>query len=202
MIPFPDKKFSVIYADPPWSYNDKRPGRGGADRHYPTMSIEEIKALPVADLAAPDCLLFIWCTWPMLQEGMETIRAWGFKYKTVGFVWIKANNRFYNSLLTLVKEGMFKLFDPYMGGGSYTRSNSEFVLIGVKGKAARMIEDKSIRQIIYAPKGKHSEKPEEARERISKLIEKENKKPWEYKPKMELFARKIVPGWACWGNEV
>ena len=90
----PNKKYKVIYADPPWSYNDKRGGGGdksygGATTHYPTMDIKDIKSLPISDIADDDCLLFMWVTFPLLQEGLDTIAAWGFKYKTLGFSWIK-----------------------------------------------------------------------------------------------------------------
>lgn len=88
--PFPGKKYAVIYADPPWGYSNKGT-RAAADKHYSTMTIEEIKALPVADIAAADCVLFLWATFPMLPEALEVIKAWGFRYKTLGFLWVKLN---------------------------------------------------------------------------------------------------------------
>ena len=199
MTPFPNKKYKVIYPDPPWDYRDKRKGRGGAGNHYQTMSIKEIQALPVADLAADDCLLFIWCTFPLLPEGIDTIRAWGFKYKTLGFVWAKANKRLYSILdllgIASIVKGIASIFDPYMGGGSYTRANAEVCLIGVKGRACRLIKDKSIINVVYAPRGRHSEKPAEVREKIERLV-------GPGLPMIELFARKRAPGWDAWGNEV
>ena len=89
------KKYSVILADPPWQYkvySKKGLGRS-AESHYPTMNIEDIKALPVADIAEKDCALFLWVTFPCLLEGFEVIRAWGFTYKTVAFVWVKQNKK-------------------------------------------------------------------------------------------------------------
>ena len=79
--------FPVVYADPPWQYDNK--GRGAAENHYPTMSLDDVKALPVSRLAAPDAVLFLWATWALLPEALEVMRAWDFEYKTVGFVWVK-----------------------------------------------------------------------------------------------------------------
>lgn len=118
---FPDQKYSVIYADPPWSYRNKKT-RAAADRHYSTMTIEEIKALPVADIADENCVLFLWATFPMLPEALETIRAWGFQYKTAAFVWAKRNRR---------SPGWF------WGLGNWTRSNPEVCLLAVRGRPAR-----------------------------------------------------------------
>jgi N6-adenosine-specific RNA methylase IME4 len=120
---FPTKKYSIIYADPSWSYNDKRGGAstksfGGAESHYGTMLIKNIKQLPVNTIADDNCMLFMWVTFPLLQEGLDTIKAWGFQYKTLGFSWIKTNP---------------KDKKPFFGIGYYTKSNCEVCLIGVKG---------------------------------------------------------------------
>ena len=104
-----DKKYNIIYADPPWRYND-RGVPGGAERHYQTMTIDDIQKLPVANLCENDCILFIWVTFPLLQEGLDTIKAWGFEYKTIGFNWVKHNR---------------KNIGWFLGIGNYTRSNSE-----------------------------------------------------------------------------
>lgn len=92
MIPFPKKKYEIIYADPPWSYNDTLGGNAkmGA-MPYDTMTQDEINALPLKEITAKDCLLFMWATMPKLQEALDTIRAWGFKYKTCAFCWVKQN---------------------------------------------------------------------------------------------------------------
>jgi len=92
MIPFPKKKYEIIYADPPWSYNDTLGGNAkmGA-MPYDTMTQDEINALPLKEITAKNCILFMWATMPKLQEALDTIRAWGFKYKTCAFCWVKQN---------------------------------------------------------------------------------------------------------------
>lgn len=121
MIPFPDKKYSVIYADPPWSYSG-----GGAARnvtkHYHTMKPEDIYSLPVQNIAADDCLLFLWATFPNLDIALETIRRWGFRYKTAAFVWVKRNR---------------KTPSWFWGLGNWTRSNPEVCLLATRGKPKR-----------------------------------------------------------------
>lgn len=86
------KQYGIIYADPPWHY-DRKHGSGVAENHYPTMSIEEICALPVSELAAKDSALFLWATFPQLNEAFRVIDAWGFKYKTLAFLWLKQNRK-------------------------------------------------------------------------------------------------------------
>lgn len=151
MIPFPDKKYSVIYADPPLSYSG-----GGAKRnvtrHYNTMKAKDIYDLPVQDIAADDCLLFMWATFPNLEVALETIRRWGFQYKTAAFVWVKRNRK---------SPGWF------WGLGNWTRANPEVCLLATKGKPIRA--SRSVHSIIDAPIGRHSEKPAETRDRIAAL---------------------------------
>ena len=166
----------MIYADPPWSYRNKGT-RAAADRHYSTMSIEDIKSLPVADIAAENCVLFLWATFPMLPEALETIRAWGFDYKTAAFVWAKQNRR---------SPGWF------WGLGNWTRSNAEICLLATKGRPERV--SASVHSLIEAPVGRHSAKPKEARTRIEALMGDV--------PRIELFARERAPGWDAWGDEV
>ena len=101
--------YGVIYADPPWSYRQQ--GNGAAARHYPTMTPDEIKALPVQTLAAKDCALLMWATFPNLQQALDTIRAWGFEYKTLAFCWIKKNKRSGGGFL-----GFRQLHPPKRGG--------------------------------------------------------------------------------------
>lgn len=177
------RKYQIIYADPPWKY---RQGAsmgtnfaGAADRHYGCMYYEDICALPVSKLASEKCILFLWVTFPMLREGLEVIKAWGFEYKTVAFTWIKAN-----------VNNMGFLF----GVGYYTKSNAEVCLLATKGNAHQLVKDNSISQMIMTPKMPHSRKPAEVRERIVQLLGE--------LPRIELFARKKVEGWDCWGNEV
>lgn len=170
-------KYQIIYADPAWSYNDKG-CNGSAEKHYPTMSIQKICALPVKYISDDDCVLFLWVTGPFLLDAKKVIRAWGFKYKTVGFVWVKRNKR--------------SIWTWFWGGGHYTRANAEFCLLATKGKIKRI--SASVHQIIESPIQVHSKKPNETRKRIIKLLGD--------LPRIELFARKKYPGWDVWGNEV
>lgn len=176
-----DKKYQVIYADPPWSYRDKRNKHkrlcGGALSHYQTMNIEEIKSLPVSSISDENCILFIWVTFPNLQEGLDTIRAWGFKYKTLGFSWIKTNRN----------NGR-----PFFGIGYYTKSNCEICLIGVKGKPFKA--SNSVSSVVIAPREKHSKKPDIVRQNIEKFV-------GEGYNMIELFARQSAKRWDCWGLE-
>jgi N6-adenosine-specific RNA methylase IME4 len=169
------EKFNIIYADPPWTY--RQGGNGSAKKHYPLMPIEEICALPVAELAAKDSTLFLWATLPLLPEAFEAIRAWGFTYKTAAFVWVKTNKS---------NPGYF------VGMGHWTRANAEICLLAIRGKPRR--QAKNIPQIIAEPRREHSRKPAVARERIVRLMGD--------LPRVELFAREAPPGWAVWGNEV
>lgn len=180
MIPLPDKKYSIIYADPPWGYQN-RGTRAAASKHYGTMTVEEIKKMGVGDagggIANSDCALFMWATFPMLREALEVIEAWGFTYKTIAFNWVKQNK---------TGAGLF------WGLGNWTRSNSEICLLAVKGKPKRV--SASVHSVILSPVQQHSRKPAEARDRIVELMGD--------LPRIELFARETAPGWDSWGNEV
>lgn len=172
----PDKKYNIIYADPPWSYRNKGT-RAAADKHYPTMTLEDIKGMDIDSIAAADCVLFLWATCPMLREALDVIGAWGFEFKTIGFTWVKQNK---------VSPGLF------WGLGNWTRSNAEVCLLAVKGKPERM--SGGVHSVILSPVRKHSQKPPEVRDRIVQLMGD--------LPRIELFARERVPGWDAWGNEV
>jgi N6-adenosine-specific RNA methylase IME4 len=171
-----EKKYDIIYADPPWSYKDKK-CNGNCEAHYKTMNLKEICALPIQKISNKDCVLFLWVTYPMLNEGLELIKQWGFKYKTIGFQWIKQN-----------KSGKGFFF----GLGRWTRGNTECCLLAVKGKPKRI--NSSVSQLVISPLQEHSKKPNEVREKIVELIGD--------KTKIELFARQTVEGWDCWGNEI
>ena len=160
------KKYSIIYADPPWAYRTySKKGQGrSAESHYPTMCIEDIKALPVGELAAKDCALFLWITFPCLCEALEVLTAWGFSYKTVAFVWVKQNR---------------KNDDLFTGMGYWTRANAEICILATKGHPKRV--DAGVRQVILSHIEEHSKKPDEARERIVRLMGD--------LPRLELFAR-------------
>lgn len=185
MFMLPDKKYSIIYADPPWSYRDSQKANGlGAVGHYPLMSTADICALPVADIAAADCMLFLWATWPCLEDALKVISAWGFDYKTIGFLWLKLN-----------RNGTYSA----RGTGHYTKPNSEPCLIGRKGR--RLVERYDISSIIQAKRGRHSAKPPIVRHKIVELCGD--------LPRIELFARPRdtlvdidhMDGWDLWGNE-
>lgn len=175
------KKYNIIYADPPWKYNSranhKTRFRGGACGHYSLMSMEEIKTLPLQEISAENCVLFMWCTFPYLDEQIKLFKHWGFKYKTLGFSWIKTNP----------KNGK-----PFFGVGYYAKSNAEVCLMGIKGKM-KPISNK-VSSCIISPRREHSRKPDEVRERIVQLFGD--------LPRIELFARQKVEGWDSWGNEV
>lgn len=180
--------YSIIYADPPWSYDDKSLNRGGAERHYPTMSIEEICALPVANQCAENSILFLWGTWPKLFEASAVIDAWGFKYKTLAFLWVKANRS------TEIGQSMFFAEEPpvFWGMGHWTRSNTEPCLLAVRGKPKRI--SGGVHQVVYASVAEHSRKPDEVRTRIVDLCGD--------LPRLELFARRRTAGWDAFGNEI
>jgi N6-adenosine-specific RNA methylase IME4 len=170
----------VVLADPPWIYENWSPAggvRAAAANHYEVSAIDEILRLPVAALAADDCALLMWCTWPHILIGshINIIKAWGFKPSTCAFNWTKTN-----------ASGGF-----FVGNGYYTRSNTEPCLLALKGSPLRLANDVS--QVVMAPVGEHSVKPEEVRRRIERLFAG---------PYLELYARKLVPGWTVWGNEI
>ena len=141
------------------------------------MSIAALKKLPVASLADDDCILFLWATMPLLQEALDVMRGWGFHYKTCAFVWVKQNP---------------KRTGTYLGLGHYTRGNAELVLLGTRGHPKRIARD--VKQIVMAPIGRHSQKPEEVRQRIEQLTGAHTK--------LKLFGRRLVDGWTVLGNEV
>ena len=183
MIPFPKKKYNIIYADPAWyfkTYSDKGNKRS-ALQHYNCLNIDDIFNLPVNTICNNDCVLFLWAIDPMLPEALETIKRWGFKYSTIGFNWVKRNKNF-----ALGNDNFF------VGMGWWTRANSELCLIAKKGSIKR--QTRSIHQLIYEPIREHSRKPDCVRDRIVQLCGD--------LPRIELFARQRVDGWDCWGNQV
>lgn len=187
----PKGHYRAILADPPWrfeTYNEK--GRlkcpdwrtaKGMPMHYRTMSIDEICALPVTNLAAEDSVLLIWICWPMLIDALRVIHEWGFSYKTCGFSWFKGD------ILPLFPDDM----RGQMGCGYWTRANSEVCLLATRGKPKRVNAD--VRQAILEPRRQHSRKPDCIHERIERLVAG---------PYLELFARQRRPNWDCWGNQI
>ena len=183
-------KYGAILADPPWQFNSLWGGRpkkiGGnypsraIEAHYETMRTSDICALPIADMAAEDCVLFLWGCWPRMPDAIQVIDAWGFTYKTCAFCWVKGRS------LPLFPDD----FHDKMGLGYWTRANSEFCLLATRGKPKRLATD--VRQVIKAPLRQHSRKPDDQYERIQRLVDG---------PYLELFARQKWPGWDSWGNE-
>jgi N6-adenosine-specific RNA methylase IME4 len=181
-LPPPPGRYKVIYADPPWTFATySRKGKGrSAEAHYDCMSLADINALPVAEWAADDCVLFLWTTDPLLEKALETIRAWGFTYKTVGLYWAKLNR----------PEISYNDRSFFTGLGFWTRANPELCLLATRGKPHRRRAD--VRKLIVSPRREHSRKPEEAYERIEALCEG---------PYLEMFARFSRPGWDRWGSD-
>ena len=173
---FPDKKYQIIYADPPWSYQGKMMNSSVTD-HYSVMSIKNICNIPVKEIADKDCILFMWVTMPKLNECFEVINAWGFEYKSCAFTWVKRNK---------------KSNSWFMGLGRWTRANAELCLLATKGNPKRI--SAGVHSIIDTPIEKHSKKPEITKEKIIQLVGN--------LPKIELFARQKTNGWDAWGNEV
>ena len=175
-----DKKYGVIYADPPWTYktySGKGKEKRSAENHYACMRKEDIQALPVQGIAAEDCVLFLWVTMPCLEEGLELIRKWGFTYKTCAFTWVKQNRK---------SDGLF------WGLGFWTRANAELCLLATRGNPKRV--SKGVHSVVLSHVREHSRKPDEVRDRIVELMGDI--------PRIELFARQQVDGWDCWGDEV
>ena len=170
------RKFNILYADPPWKY-ERNKVQGAAERHYPTMSIEQLCALDVEKITDENCALFLWSTFPFLPEALRLIKAWGFTYKTTAFVWLKQNR---------------KNKDWFFGLGFWTRGNAEICLLATKGKPKR--KSAKVSQLIISPIDKHSKKPDIVREKIVELMGD--------LPRIELFARQTTPGWEVFGNEV
>jgi N6-adenosine-specific RNA methylase IME4 len=188
--PLPAGPFGCIYADPPWAFRtfsgeNMTPHRCAED-HYRTMTFDELAALPVGDVAAKDCALFMWVVGSHLAESIALASAWGFTFKTDAFYWVKQR---------LVGADQIDLFtgdvpEPRMGFGYWTRKQVEPCWLFTRGNPRRL--GKGVRQVILEPRREHSRKPEEARERIEALVGG---------PYLELFARTTRPGWSAWGNE-
>lgn len=174
-----NKKYNIIYADPPWEYKESGSGIRVVKAHYPTMSLKELKEIPVKKISEEKSILFMWVTFPRLKQGLELIESWGFEYYGLGFDWVKTS-----------KNGK-----PSWGMGYYTRQNTEICLIGVKKKPYRLKPlVRNELSVIHSQREEHSKKPDIIREKIVNICGD--------LPRIELFARQQVQGWDCWGNEV
>ena len=174
-----NKKYQIIYADPPWSIQttSQIPSGRPNSRPYVAMRQIDIFGLKVNEIADKDCLLFLWATSPLLPEALFTIKCWGFEYKTIGFVWIKKNK---------------KANTNFWGMGWWTRSNPEFCLIATKGNPKRV--KANIHSVVESKIEEHSKKPSIVRDKIVELCGDISR--------IELFAREKVKGWDSWGNEI
>ena len=177
MIELPNKKYNIIYADPPWHYDKRNEGNRNVQQKYSTLSFEQIYNLPVQNISENDCVLFLWVTYPKLPQCLQTVSKWGFEHKTCAFTWVKKNK---------IKPTWF------MGMGRWTRANSEICLIATKGKPKRI--SASVHSVVDTPIERHSKKPDCVRDRIVDLCGD--------LPRIELFAREQAKGWDVWGNEV
>lgn len=184
--PLPNKLYQIIYADPPWSYYNDSTAMPNCTTHigmtrppYPVMSSLDIMKLPVDSIAAPDCILLIWTTDHHLEKCLNVIRAWGFTYKTVGFLWLKEN-----------KNGGIVSFM-----GAYTlKSGCEICLLATRGNPHKYVRKHNVKSLIISVREKHSKKPDIVRERIVELFGDLSR--------IELFARQKTDGWDVWGNEI
>ena len=185
MIPFPDKKYNIIYADPPWAYRQsgsKTNSRGMAKQHYSTMETTEISKLNIQDISNDETILFMWATFPNIDQAIKVISDWGFTYKTAAFVWVKKNKKATDT--------------NFWGMGAYTRANAEVCLLAISKntKAKQVVKSNAVHQIVESPVEKHSKKPDIVRDKIVELVGD--------LPRIELFARETAEGWDSWGNEV
>ena len=184
--------FDLIYADPPWCYNDKCLHRGGAERHYGTITNETLRGLPIKKITAPSAALFLWATAPLLPDAISIMNSWGFTYKTVAFVWVKTT-----------KSGLKLTW----GMGGSTRANAELLLLGVKNKGLKR-QSAGVHSVhfeaepaladtscLFHERTKHSRKPGGVRDLIVKLYGEETKR-------LEVFATENIPGWDAIGYEV
>jgi N6-adenosine-specific RNA methylase IME4 len=179
----PTRGAGAILTDVPWRFKCFTAAVGSRDprRHFRTMSLAEIRALPLRDLAAPDCHLFFWSTGPFLKRAFDVIEAWGFRYSGIAFTWVKLKK----TCLLLTGESDF-----HCGLGYTTRKNTEICLLARRGSPRRL--SRNVRELIIAPRREHSRKPDEVRERIEQYCAG---------PYVELFARKSIKGWSAWGDE-
>lgn len=176
-----NKKYDIIYADPPWQFNNKKTGgsmKSGSEHQYlSVMSVDDICNMPIPEIASDNCTLIMWYVGSMPKEAIKVVESWGFEIKGMnGFVWNKETVK-----------GL-----PYFGMGFRTRAGMESAIIAIKGKPK--VYSHSVRQVRSAPVGKHSAKPSEFRDDIVELCGD--------LPRIELFARKAADGWDCFGNEV
>ena len=176
---FPDKKYQVIYADPPWTYSSQTTKiSNNCSAHYPTLSIDDLKALPVKSIAEKDSALFLWTSNPILPKAIDLMESWGFEYKTVFKVWRKTN-----------ADG-----SPVCVPGWWSRSSTELLLVGARGAPLKNKMVLNEPQEFSSEREGHSEKPDEIRDSIFNFLEVSSR--------IELFSRKVCDNWDAWGLEI
>ena len=181
------KKYQIIYADPPWDFGNRMYSSNKNDHHreitraYSVMNTKDICGLPIKEITAEDCICFMWTTDAHIPDALEVMKAWGFKYKTIAFIWNKKE-----------RSGKQVCFM-----GQWTMKGSEIVLLGTKGQMIKYLLSRKVRQLVEAPRERtiHSRKPYIIKDRISQMFGFEL-------PRIELFARQKTSGWDVWGNEV
>lgn len=173
-----DKKYKIIYCDPAWKYTFGKSSSRYVGNKYLTDTKEELMNLPIKKLGENDSVLIMWITFPKLDWLVEILDAWGYKFKTVLFTWIKLNKRNDNI---------------FLGMGYYTRSNAEICVLATRGKVLPRLSH-SISQIVMTHLEEHSKKPSCIRDKIIELFGD--------LPRIELFARQTANGWDSWGNEI
>lgn len=226
------KKFSVIVADPPWPFNDSlkmSDVKRGAQANYSTMTMQEIRELPVESICNPKgAVLCLWVPGSLLQDGLDTMKAWGFEHKQT-YVWVKTKKSIFEDEYKELKKTIkyminFYLTTPFnpkmlkeeinstgialagrlsildlkntlaFGMGRLFRQTHEICLIGTRGKVYDKLKNKSQRSVSFAENLRHSAKPEHLQDSLEIMFPKTRK--------LELFARRIRPGWTCLGNEI
>lgn len=173
------RTYGAVLCDPPMrfqSWSPKGMGRA-AERHYATLDDEELAALPIADCSLPNSCLFLWTSGPFLERSLKLMRAWGFTYKTIGFVWLK-------------QDPLILFRDPPMRQGYWTRSGAELCILGTRGRPRRL--DQAVRQLVIEPPRQHSRKPDCVHDRIEKLVDG---------PYLEIFGRRSRKNWTVWGDQ-
>jgi len=204
------RPYEILLSDCAWQYRDEaNDGERGVVHKYDVMSVEDLCALDVQAHMAPESCCFMWATSPMLPEAFRVMKAWGYEYSTVAFVWVKTRSPRTDEVRKIVRRRLPTMETRadsivnelaaaglvprkfHLGMGASTRCNVEMVLLGLRGKLGRI--DASVRQLVFAPLGEHSAKPPEVRDRIVQLLGD--------RPRLELFARDRVEGWAAWGNQ-
>ena len=185
VIDLPNKKYNIIYADPPWHYGSKSAVNnttGSAIKplsdHYRTMSLQELKNMPIKNMTKDDAACFMWVTDSHIDEALEVLRSWGFAYKTIAFNWVK----------TTSKGNYCKNVAPW------TMKSSEICLLGIKGRMTKYKQANNIESLVISQRTQHSQKPNEVRKRIEDLFGD--------LPRIELFARQKTDGWDVWGDEI